>query len=72
MIITQNCLYLSLVARSLSLLTSLDFRFSFYFYSNVISYPIVAGDYFSVAWETDIQMLCAIFMQPLLDRQAND
>jgi hypothetical protein len=26
------------------------------FYGNIISDPLVAGDYFSVAWETDIQM----------------
>ena len=26
------------------------------FYGSVISEPIVAGDYFSVAWDTDIQM----------------
>lgn len=26
------------------------------FYGNVISDPVVAGDYFSIAWHTDIQM----------------
>ncbi len=26
------------------------------FYGNIISEPVVAGDYFSIAWETDIQM----------------
>jgi hypothetical protein len=26
------------------------------FYGSIISDPLVAGDYFSVAWETDIQM----------------
>ena len=26
------------------------------FYGNTISDPIVAGDYFSIAWNTDIQM----------------
>src|SRR6516164_7831702 len=26
------------------------------FYGNIISDPIVAGDYFSVAWESDLQM----------------
>ena len=26
------------------------------FYGSVISDPVIAGDYFSVAWETDIQM----------------
>lgn len=27
-----------------------------YFYGNTISDPVVAGDYFSVAWHTDLQM----------------
>lgn len=26
------------------------------FYGNTISDPLIAGDYFSVAWDTDIQM----------------
>ena len=26
------------------------------FYGSVISEPVVAGDYFSVAWDTDLQM----------------
>ena len=27
-----------------------------HFYGSVISDPVIAGDYFSVAWDTDIQM----------------
>ena len=26
------------------------------FYGSIISDPVIAGDYFSVAWKTDIQM----------------
>ncbi len=26
------------------------------FYGNTISDPVIAGDYFSIAWDTDIQM----------------
>ncbi len=26
------------------------------FYGNIISDPLVAGDYFSISWDTDIQM----------------
>jgi len=27
-----------------------------HFYSNIISDPVVAGDYFSLAWQSDLQM----------------